>query len=209
MSTSFEFLPETHSYIENGVTIPSVTQCLGACGLVCYDHVPADILQRKAELGTAAHAACHYADEGDLSWESVDHAVLPYVTAWMKFRNECDFAPKLLEFRGIGEVGGMKYGYTLDREGLFNGRDSIIEIKCTASVEVSWGPQTAAYELARRKIDGKVRSRVAVHLKPSGTYSLVKLDDVNDYRVFQWALGLESWKRAKGKRNVNDSNHNG
>jgi hypothetical protein len=203
MSAAFQFVPETHTYLLEGRAVPSVTQSLDGSGLVCYDHIPPDVLARKTEIGTAAHAACHYFDEGDLDTSTIDPAIEGYVRAWHRFRAETDFAPRLLELRGIANIQGMPYGYTLDREGTFRGHDTIIEIKCTAAVEISWGPQTAAYELARRTEDGIARRRIAVHLKPNGSYSLVPFNDANDYKVFVWALSLETWKRSKGKGNGN------
>jgi hypothetical protein len=207
MTATFEFIPETHTYLLDGRVIPSVTQCLDACGIVDYSHVPQPILDHKAEVGTAAHAACWYHDEGDLNIETIDPEISGYLVGWQKFRNETGFTPRLIERRGIHATNGMQYGYTLDREGELYGRDTLIEIKCTASVEPSWGPQTAAYEIALRAIDGKTRQRVAVHLRPAGSYGLVALRDVNDYQVFSWALGLETWKRQKGKNNGNNGNH--
>jgi len=201
MSTTFQFVPETHSYLQDGRVIPSVTQLLEAAGLVCYDHIPKAVLDRKAEIGTAAHSACWYFDENDLDRSTVAPEVERYERGWEKFRRETGFTPRLIEQRGIAVMAGMQYGYTLDREGLLRGRDTLIEIKCTAGVEISWGPQMAAYEAALRAQDGKIRQRVAVHLLPDGGYSLLPYTQVSDYQVFQWALGMETWKRVKGRVN--------
>lgn len=201
MSTAFQFISETHQYIvgEAGAerVVPSVTQILNGVGLVNYDHVPRSILDHKAEVGTAAHAACWFADIDDLNWDTLDLEVEPYVRAWLKFRNETDFIPELIEHRGIASVGGLQYGYTLDRTGLFQGKPTLIEIKCTANVEVSWAPQTAAYEMARRADGDVARYRMAVHLRPNGNYGLVPFRDVSDYAIFKAALAVESWKLAK------------
>ena len=48
-------------------------------------------------------------------------------------------APEFIEYRGVSEVDGMKYGWTLDRTGLLFKRRSLCELKCTANVEPSWG----------------------------------------------------------------------
>jgi hypothetical protein len=201
MSTNFQFVPETHSYLQDGREIRSVTQILNDVGLVDYSHIPESVLDHKAEIGTAAHAAAHYFDEGDLDWNTVDSEVIPYLSAWTKFREEAEFSPRLIEQRGIATLRGMRYGYTLDREGTLNGKDTLLEIKCTAGVEISWGPQMAAYELALRAQDGRARQRVAVHLQKDGRYVLIPFNEVADYKVFEWALGIESWKRTKGKVN--------
>jgi hypothetical protein len=199
MATAFQFIEETHTYLNGGRVVPSVTQILERAGLVCYDHIPKPILDHKAEVGTAAHAAAHYFDEGDLQLTTVDDEVMPYLDAWMLFRQETRFAARAIERRGIARVDGMEYGYTFDRDGLLDGRATLLEIKCTAGVEISWGPQTAAYEMALRAEDGVARQRVAVHLKPTGSYSLLKLSEVKDYQVWTWALALEVWKQSKGR----------
>lgn len=199
MTATFQFVPETHTYLLAGKAIPSVTQVLERAGLVCYDGIPEAVLNRKAEIGTAAHSACWYEDEGDLDRSTVAPEVEGYLGAWVKFRQETGFVPRLIEQRGIAVMAGMQYGYTLDREGLLNGRDTLLEIKCTAGVEISWGPQLAAYEAALRAQDGKMRQRVAVHLGPDGKYGLLRYSQVSDYQAFQAALMLEYWKRVKGK----------
>jgi len=201
MATTFQFIPETHTYLDGGRAVASVTQILERAGLVCYAGIPAGILEHKAEVGTAAHAACHYYDEGDLDESTIGEEVFGYLEGWKKFRRETDFVPTLIEYRGIAEVDGMRYGYTLDRVGTLLGKSHLIEIKCTAGIEISWGPQTCAYEMAIRKPGEPVRRRVAVWLKPNGTYQLVALNDVQDYMVFRWALGLELWKQRQGRTN--------
>lgn len=208
-TATFQFIEETHTYLRDGQVVPSVTQILERAGLVCYDHIPRAILDHKAEVGTAAHAAAHYLDEGDLELSTVDDEVMPYLDAWMKFRSETKFTARAIEQRGIAAVDGMEYGYTFDRDGLLDGRPTLLEIKCTAGVEISWGPQTAAYEMALRAADGRVRQRVAVHLRPNGNYSLMKLGETKDYQVFKWALALEVWKQTKGRGYGYGSNHLG
>jgi hypothetical protein len=54
--------------------------------------------------------------------------------------------------------------------------------------------------MALRAIDGIARRRVAVHLKPNGSYSLLSLSDTKDYQVFKWALALKHWCVAKRGR---------
>lgn len=207
MATSFQFVESTHEYLLNGRSVPSVTQILERAGLICYDGIPDSVLEHKAEVGTAAHAAAHYFDEGDLEISSVDDEAMPYLDGWIKFRKETGFVPTGMEQRGIATVDGMEYGYTFDREGILSGYPTLLEIKCTAGVEISWGPQTAAYEMALRAQDGKARRRVAVHLKRTGEYSLIKLSDVKDYQIFKAALAMECWRQSKGVRGYGYGTH--
>lgn len=201
VSATFQFDQERHEYtdLRDGARVVSVTQVLNGVGLVDYSRIPESILSHKAEIGTAAHAACHFFDESDLEWSTVDLEVEPYVRAWEKFRRETDFEPRLIEHRGISEIDGMRYGFTVDREGLFNGRPTVCELKCTAGEEISWPIQLAAYELALRKLDGTARARLVIHLRPNGCYSLINFTDIKDYQIWKCALSLEWWKRNKGK----------
>jgi hypothetical protein len=203
-------------YDESMLRVPGTTSLLETAGMVCYAGISEAILNRKAQIGTAAHAASHFFDEGDLNESTVDPAVLGYVDAWKLFRRESDFEPEFIEYRGISEVEGMHYGWTLDRTGLLSKRRSLLELKCTANVEPSWGPQTSAYEMASRRLGqnaGPFRRRLAVWLKPNGIYRLISYSDVQDYQIFKLALRchympshrdamlktIRLWMEARGK----------
>lgn len=216
------FDPVQHAYYDDEmVRVPGTTSLLEDAGLVCYQHIPAAILAHKAEIGTAAHAAAHYYDEGDLNESTVSPEVHPYVLrdgGWTTFRRETDFSPALLEFRMIATIDGMKVGGTLDRTGLLFKRSSLIEIKCTASQEVSWGPQTAMYEMILRYLEqrpGLFYSRVVVWLRPTARYKLIPYREIQDYQIAKLALragyeknsakrdlilaNIRKWMEGKGK----------
>jgi len=200
MPVDFVFDEELHLYTRSdGLIVPSVTQVLQEVGLVCYDGIDPEVLSRKADLGTAVHKAAWYYDDGDLDANSVAPEILSYLTAWVRFREEARFTPRKCETRGIATIDGMEYGYTFDRDGFLGEKPVLLDIKCTAAIEISWGPQTAAYEHALRQQDGIVRQRAAVHLKPNGTYSLCLFKEARDYQVWKWALALVYWKQSKGK----------
>jgi hypothetical protein len=222
------FDASTHSYFDEvGERVPGTTSLLEAAGLVCYQHIPATILSRKAEIGTAAHAAAHYYDEGDLNECTLDTTVQPYFCAWKRFRDETDFAAELIEFRGIACINGLKYGWTLDRTGILRRLRVLLEIKCTANVEPSWGPQTAAYDMGASQIDGEfkgLRQRIAVWLRPNESYRLIKFPEAQDFQIFKVALRagyeqnpskreqllkvIRQWMETKGKVFDGDASSN-
>jgi hypothetical protein len=216
------FDPMNHAYYdEDMIRVPGTTSLLEAAGLVCYQHIPAAILAHKAEIGTAAHAAAHYYDEGDLNESTVDDEVRPYVLregGWTTFRKETDFKPRLLEFRMIATIEGMKVGGTLDRTGPLARHETLLEIKCTANKEASWAPQTAMYEMILRQLEQRKSAfyrRVVVWLRPTGRYKLIPFEEIQDYQIAKLALraGYEKdpakreqllatvrkWMEAKGK----------
>lgn len=52
-----EFFPETHTYLYDGIMLPSVTQILGAKFRNDYASVPPAVLNNAAQRGTAVHKA--------------------------------------------------------------------------------------------------------------------------------------------------------
>ncbi len=52
-----EYIDETHTYLCDGVVLPSITQILKIKFSKKYDTVSQEVLQRASELGTATHKA--------------------------------------------------------------------------------------------------------------------------------------------------------
>ena len=52
-----EYIDETHTYIYNGIVLPSITQVLKVKFGNKYDGIPKEIMERAAEKGTALHKA--------------------------------------------------------------------------------------------------------------------------------------------------------
>ena len=52
-----EYIDETHTYIYNGIVLPSITQMLKVKFGKKYDGIPKEVLERAAERGTALHKA--------------------------------------------------------------------------------------------------------------------------------------------------------
>lgn len=209
MQNLFQFDEATHTYLfgERRERVPSVTQILNGVGIVDYSYIPPAVLAAAAERGTRAHKACEFLLQDDLDWDSVADDILGYVKGCEKFLRESGFKADLalIEHQGVHTINGMSYGYRWDAAGLMNGGNVLLDFKCTASAQPHWGIQTAAYELPARAIDGKVRKRFVLHLNKRGGYQLIESSDLDDYRVFQWALGIESWKRlGKGKADGNE-----
>jgi len=65
-----EYIDETHTYLCDGVVLPSITQILKIKFGKKYDTVSQEVLQRASELGTATHKAiedyCKLGIESDL-----------------------------------------------------------------------------------------------------------------------------------------------
>lgn len=189
--------PKKHIYTrDDGVVIPSVTQVLEAAGLYPdWSKVAPDVMERAKALGTAVHLATYYCDDNDLDVGRLDEELIPYVEAWVAFREDSGFDVRQAEVVAYNEI--YQYAGTIDRVGMFNGAMSIVEIKTGVFAAVV-GPQTAAHSL----LLGEGYERFAVLLRPDGTYRLTGLTDPNDVGVFLSALNLWYWK----KRNLPNGN---
>jgi hypothetical protein len=200
-TAQLQFSEDGHRYTADGEDIPSVTQILAATGLVDHRGIPAHILNRKAELGTAVHLACRFYDENDLDPDSLDPKVAPYVAAWRKFVIERGFQITEIEKQYLGEIGGLKFGMTLDRRGRINGtaHDFIVDLKCSNKVERWHSIQMAGYAIgveasgtASKRL--QMHERMVVQLRPDATYHTEIFNDHKDGEIFVSALEIATWK---------------
>jgi hypothetical protein len=76
----------------------------------------AQAIDLKREIGTALHADAHAFDDHDLDWSTVDPRVLPYLEAWVTFRENTGLQPVTRERRVYNALHG--YAGTLD--GIFD-----------------------------------------------------------------------------------------
>jgi hypothetical protein len=205
----FSFNEGNHTYHSGGVNIPSCTRVLDHAGLVSYDMVREDVLARKSKIGTLVHLATAYYDREELDWASftdseIDQENKRRVEAWAQFREDTRFAPFLIEQRSMASVNGMRFGMTVDRVGIMNGRECVVEIKTTAQVHPWYAIQTAGYALgaphtyASQRAAFINRRRVVVLLGPDGRYKKTDFNDKTDADVFTSALHVSWWKLQHG-----------
>lgn len=190
---AFQFDRATHQYTENGLVIQSVTQLIKEFGLINFDHVAPEVLERKAQLGRLVHQACHFFDENDCP-ENLHPEVAARLEAYKAFRADTGYVPEVNEFQQIGTVYGMKFGMQFDSIGKCNGIPWMVDIKNAANASPAWGIQLAAYDMA---VPGVKRTRVAVQLFADSRYKLHTFADPQDYVIFTSLLSLSNWKRNK------------
>lgn len=184
---SIDFDEATHGYSIGGRTVPGVTSVLASLGLIRTVDDPAAL-----ERGRHVHEACRFFDENDIDDSSIDPIIRGYIDGWKKFRAE-----KKVKIRAIEKKLGMKdigYAGRLDRWGEVNGFPTVIEIK-TGEIQKAAGLQLVAYGAAVSKMPV---ARLAVRLKPDGTYALHTFpasDWFLDWRAFLGSLSLYQWKQ--------------
>jgi hypothetical protein len=195
MASIAHFSPEGHVYSLDGVIVPSVTQALTLAGLDDVSRVPAHRLQRAADLGTAVHLACAYLDEDDLDLDSLDPAIVGYVLGYQRFKQQRGFSPVVIEQRGVVSTG-LPYGFCLDRIGILDDKEVLIDIKTASRKQNWWGIQVAAYAQA---VEFK-GERLAVHVAKDGSYKLIPHEDAGDFDAWEAALEIAHWKLARGAK---------
>jgi len=197
------FDEDSHVYRgDDGKEVISTTQVLVWNGCIDLSSVPGDTLERKKQLGDSVHKACHYLDQDDFDYSTMQPEWAPYIGAYLKFCEEVGFTPdpEWIEKSGIFTINGMRYGYTIDRVGRIASINHrvVLELKCAYKAEPSWKLQTAAYELVVPKKPGELMSRVAVQLKPDETYRLHLYENPRDKDAWLWNLATATWKMNEG-----------
>lgn len=186
-----EFDKEAHTYTLGGVRVPSVTQVLAP--LNDYSMVPPDVLERARVFGQHVHEACDLFNRDELDWSSLDVALVPYVEAWKKFiddsgavviASECRVYHKTLGYAGSPDVV-LAWGK----------RIALPDIKATAIVPPTVGPQTAAYAKAYQSMHGgREPARYCIHLREDGTYRSHPRTDPADWSLFVSALNCHKFR---------------
>jgi hypothetical protein len=205
----FTFEKEGHIYRDMlGQQILSVTQVLDSAGIVNYSGAPEEALAFKSEIGDAVHKATEIIDtpdKGELDWDEVDPRCMGYVLSYERFKDETGFVASHVEFSGAVRLPQGNFAFTVDRLGTFQGLPVVFEIKCTLKQENSWRCQLAGYVDCIKALGFKPEGaptwkRIAVQLKPDGTYRLYPYDDRTDFEVWRWAAALATWKKNSGYR---------
>lgn len=191
---------ETHAYRdETGQRVISVTQVLSDLGIVNYDHIQKEILERKSQFGVAVHAAVQFLVEGSLDWDSVSEECLPAVVGVESWIKESDFISEEQEQCGICAVNGMKFGFKFDHRGKFfyknKWRQAIIDLKTCVSISPAVGLQLAAYEIASPTLPNAEKYlRIAVQVDKKGKITPHFFEDRNDRNTFLYSLFVSTWK---------------
>lgn len=199
MSAVIEFNEEQHEYRVNGERWPSVTQVLDP--LLELDGIPKDILEAAGRFGNHVHQACHLWDLGQLDEDALDPHLKPYLDGWKSFLHQTGALVINSELRVFNPL--LKYAGTLDKLILWRERRHVLDIKTSAEVPYTVGPQCAAYREAYLKTDSGVTCstvRYCVHLRPDASYRLHPLNDPGDFHMFVSALNVHNFRSRNGRR---------
>lgn len=178
------------------IILPGVTTILNEEGITNFDAVPKERLEMAQYRGTCVHTATELYDKGILDLDSLAPEWLPYLEAWIAFKDE--HSPKFIAIEERIYHPTYMYAGTIDRVEE--------DYKVLAIVDVKTGTpcrgnqvQLKAYAEAYRafhKLGRKKIKRYCVYLRPDGTFTKGDEfeDDDNDINVFLSALTMNNWK---------------
>jgi len=207
VSIEFTFDEDKHLYrLADGRIIPGHTRVLDMGGLVPYNEIEPDILERKSAIGREAHLACLFHDQQKRM--TVDHRVEGYLDAWRDFRRVTGFQPILCEYRDVYVFNGLPFGMQIDRLGRYPGekQETVIELKTCVVVMPHHGVQLAAQAggvvlngLASPLARFLSRKREVVLLRPTGKWKRVPFEKRSDFEQFGYSLATTYWKTEHEK----------
>ena len=195
LPNEFWFDQESHVYRLNGKIIPSVTGILSDAGLFDYRGVPPEVMEAARLFGQAVHRATELYDMESLDMATVNEPLIPYLEAWKKFR--ADFKVVIYPSWIEKPICSYKYqfGTIPDRICSIGNKVTLIEVKSTATIQKAVAIQMGGQEIVVEENYGKVRQRIAVQLKPDGTYRIEEFKNPTDKTVFISALNVWRWRK--------------
>lgn len=140
-----EFIDESHTYIKNGIIVPSVSDILKFIFPNKYDGIPRHILNAKAEWGTHIHDAIEKYNNGE------EFNLTPLE---MQTFNEYVRLKKEHDIKVLSQEEMISYGYEycgrLDSISIVDGYVTLLDYKTTSKLDkesLSW--QLSMYALGK------------------------------------------------------------
>ncbi len=199
---SLVFNAEDHSYVMDGIQLPSVTTILKGAGVIDGRWFnPA-----ATDRGFKVHQMLEFFDDESLDESDIDDQLLPYLDGWRNFREETSL--RIIDIEKAVWHPSLNYAGTVDRFGLINGEPHIIEIK--TGQPAKWHSlQTAAYEACYQKLpyyqsqhESREMKRIAVYLNEKKKYKVIEHpDNRGDFSVFISSLNVYKWMNKGGGKN--------
>jgi hypothetical protein len=164
-----EFIQETHTYIYEGVMIPSVSAIMSPMSEKKYATISKGRLENAADRGTRVHNSVEVFEKYGLITH--DKEIKPYLLAYR-------VAKKLHNFEVLDterKLTNGRYGGTLDMIARLDGKIIIIDLKATSVINYDLlEVQLAAYHELCRANNIDIHETWVLHLKP-GSFKFVQI----------------------------------
>jgi len=199
------FDEENHLYKEDGVIIPSVTQCIKEAGLIDLSFVDKELLEYKSDVGNKIHKTTELFDHGNLDESTLHPLLAGFLGAWKKFIWDYQFNSLHIELAMIHPL--YRYAGRIDRIGTIIDKITIAQVDIKTGVHhhsyaIQSAGYTELYNYGKPKKE-QIRRRLTVYLREDGTYEVREHKNPNDIRYFLAALTITNYLRSihNGKSN--------
>lgn len=186
-----EFDEETHTYLINGMIVPSVTQLIHKKFPTMYSNVPQSILKASAELGNAVHLAIENDGKGlDIPNLTIQQEVC--FEEYLRLKKEHNINPieneKLVHFKDV-------YCGTLDMIADVNYTRSLIDVKTTTNLNreyLEWQLGLYLYALKSMGYEQNFGAFYALHIPKGKLGQLVSITPKKDKEIEQFLKEIEN-----------------
>ena len=186
-----EFIESTHTYLVDGIIVPSVTQIMRQASDETYANIPPHILETAAKRGTIVHQAVY-------DYE-VNHRINPdcpidYLERYRVVKATSRLEPFRQEFMLTATVG-LTYAGTIDMLAKIGDKTVLVDIKTSSARHPDlWAIQLAGYSELLRENGVNVDECYILHLSAkSGKLLRIEPD------TKRWCeLKDEALRNAKG-----------
>lgn len=177
---ALEYIESTHTYLFNGVIIPSVTQIMKGSSEAYYHGISEAQLMIAADRGTRVHQAIYeFETEGKMT---TDTEVKPYLAEYIIAKKRYKFKPIWQEFK---LTNGL-YAGTLDMLAEYEGQQVVIDLKATSKFNKSLAEiQLAGYEELCKYNGIGINNTYILHLSK------------DKHKLHQVTPNYDEWERLK------------
>lgn len=175
-----EYIDEIHTYLVNGIIVPSVSQLIHENVFPDkYKGVPKKILQAKAEYGTEVHSIIEKIENSE-EYTTTSVYIKESIKQYFKLKDEYNVVvkeqEKIVNYKDI-------YAGRFDMVAEINGSLCLCDIKTTAELDLeylSW--QLSMYELAYGK---KFDKLIAIWLPKKGLGKIVEVERIEKEKILK------------------------
>ena len=168
---TLEYFDESHTYLVDGVIVPSVTQLLSRKFGHKYDNIAPDVLQQAADRGTRIHEAVEKYCKG-LPYEDC-----PELRDFIFLKEYYKFEAVENELPVIVDIGGQTFAGRLDMIISYDDNEmAVADIKTTSTLDKEYlGHQLNLYRIGVEQCYDIVAQRLlGIHLK-AGKRKIVEI----------------------------------
>ena len=189
---TLEYIDDTHTYLVDGIIVPSITQLIKMKFNNKYDAVPKKVLKKAADKGTAMHLAIELYEKENKESDLVELKNYKFLKKHLKWNVIQSEIPIILFYNYKPIAAGR-----LDQVIEMNGKKGINDLKRTASFDKEYvALQTNLYRIGYKQSYGTEIDFVSgLHLRDN-TRKFYKLP-VNE----EYAIGIIEKYLEKRKEN--------